>query len=144
MLRRGDEALYSRAAGLFRRHVECAWDAQAGGVYRGVRMSDSRYLVDEDCKVKWAHDEVCVGCAMLIAHPPTPDVGAEADGGVPSESTAQWAARSLCRVRCAQFDHPPRTCCNPQPLMGSLHTRFTLLEYCHQPAAPYHAPASRT
>ena len=83
------------------------WDAQAGGVYRGVRMSDSRYLVDKDCKVKWAHDEVCVGCAMLIAHPPTPDVGAEADGGVPSESTAQWAARSLCRVRCASLQRPP-------------------------------------
>jgi N-acylglucosamine 2-epimerase len=93
--RREDEALYARAASLFRRHVEAAWDPLHGGVFRGVRMAEWKYLVDGDCKVKWAQDEVCVGLMMLLAHPPRPDC-AEEHGG---ESTTAWAARSMRRVR---------------------------------------------
>ena len=32
-------------------------------------MREWRYLIDADAKVKWAHDEVCIGCLMLIARP---------------------------------------------------------------------------
>lgn len=107
--RRGDESLYARAATLFRRHVECAWDPLCGGLFRGVWMREWRYLIDGDAKVKWEHDEVIVGCLMLIAHPPkliegldgsvapgkTASPSAEYDGG---EDYAVWAARSLRRV----------------------------------------------
>ena len=76
--RREDEGLYARAAALFRRHVDSAWDPLCGGLFRGVYMREWHYLIDADAKVKWEHDEVIVGCLMLLAHPP---VGADGDGG---------------------------------------------------------------
>jgi hypothetical protein len=95
--RRGDEALYARAARLFIRHVEAAWDPLCGGVLRGLNGRTHKYLLDEDAKVKWAHDEVMVGCLMILAHPPHEEgISAEASGG---EAAADWAARSLRRVR---------------------------------------------
>jgi mannose/cellobiose epimerase-like protein (N-acyl-D-glucosamine 2-epimerase family) len=93
--RRGDEALYARAAALFRRHVECAWDPACGGLFRGVHTRSWSYLLDRDAKVKWAHDEACVGCMMLVAHPPSPDLLEPGEG----EATAVWAARAVRRIR---------------------------------------------
>ena len=78
--RRDDEILYSRSCALFRAHVDAAWDDECGGVYRGAhlrRNASARFLDDSDCKVKWAHDEVCgihegaqtldYRCALLLA-----------------------------------------------------------------------------
>ena len=82
--RRADEVLYARCAVLFRQHVEAAWDPVCGGVFRGLRLRTHAYLLDDDAKVKWAHDEVVVGCVMLLAHAPQlPQAnGEERDGEV--------------------------------------------------------------
>ena len=61
-------------------------------------QADDFAASDHPGKVKWAHDEVCVGCAMLLAHPPL----AAADDG--TEETAAtlalpaWAADTLRRT----------------------------------------------
>jgi hypothetical protein len=47
-----------------------------------------------DAKVKWMHDEVCVGCLMLIAHPPQPaatEPPVSAEAGEKAE--AAWGGR---------------------------------------------------
>ena len=64
--RRGDTALFQKAATSFKRHVEVASDPVYGGVFRGLHVKEHRYLIDGDCKVKWAHDEVLVGCMLMI------------------------------------------------------------------------------
>ena len=69
-------------------------------------MRSWRYLLDGDAKVKWAHDEVIIGCLMLIAHPPNVDQTADGAwaGETSGESTVEWATRTLQRVR-AYADH---------------------------------------
>ena len=57
---------------------------------------------DHAGKVKWAHDEVCVGCAMLLAHAPLA-AAAAADGGTEDTVAATlalpaWAADTLRRT----------------------------------------------
>ena len=103
---RHDESLYARAAYLFRRHVDCAWDPLCGGYFRGVYAKEWKPLLDADAKVKWMHDEVCVGCMMLLAHPPL-DVptasssSSSTEDDVPSggEAMVTWAARTLRKTR---------------------------------------------
>jgi len=86
-LRRQDNVLYMRAAERFRRHVEMAWDEECGGVYRGVHMEEKKFLIDDDCKVKWAQDEVVVGCALVIERHPE------------SHADRQWACEMLYKMR---------------------------------------------
>ena len=103
---RHDESLYARAAYLFKRHVDCAWDPLCGGYFRGVYAKEWKPLLDADAKVKWMHDEVCVGCMMLLAHPPL-DVptasssSSSTEDDVPSggEAMVTWAARTLRKTR---------------------------------------------
>jgi N-acylglucosamine 2-epimerase len=63
-VRRKDEALWERAAALFRRHVEVAWDDVYGGAFRNLRDVE-RNLWDVD-KVLWEQLEVLVGCLHLV------------------------------------------------------------------------------
>ena len=65
-LRREDAELYRRSAQRFRRHLEVAWDPIYGGVFRGLSVDSHAYLIDGDCKVKWAQDEAQIGCAMIL------------------------------------------------------------------------------
>jgi hypothetical protein len=44
------------------RHVDVAKDPVYGGVFRGLNIESQTYLIDEDCKVKWAQDEVSTVC----------------------------------------------------------------------------------
>jgi len=100
--RRRDEGLYARAARLFQRHVDCAWDPVFGGVFRGLRGRSHEYMLDGDCKVKWAHDEVCVGCCMILAHVPvaclSETIGSGTDGDTADPPMATWALETLRRV----------------------------------------------
>lgn len=69
-LRRKDEALYQKAAALFRRHVEVAWDDVYGGVFHGLdHVNENRWLLD---KVLWAQEEVLVGLLLQIEHSADP------------------------------------------------------------------------
>ena len=91
--RRKDEGLYARAAALFRLHVDAAWDPMCGGLFRGVHLRRHAYLLDEDAKVKWAHHEALVGCAMLLSHRPRLATAAE------GREMQVWAAATTRRVR---------------------------------------------
>ena len=62
------EALFALAALRFRRHVEVATDRVFGGTLRGVHVRTQGYLLDGDAKVKWAHDEVLIGCVLIVEH----------------------------------------------------------------------------
>ena len=76
-----------RSSERFRRHVEVAWDEECGGVYRGMHAEEKKYLIDEDCKVKWAQDEVLVGCGLIIEHHPE------------AHLDRQWALMMLTKMR---------------------------------------------
>lgn len=67
-LRRNDLPLFARAAVRFKRHVEIATDHIYGGVFRGMQVTSNSYLLDADCKVKWAQDEVLIGCCVMVAN----------------------------------------------------------------------------
>lgn len=89
-VRRGDEDLYNWAALKFMRHVDVARDPIHGGVFRGLDVQSHTFLIDADCKVKWAQDEVLVGCAILLRHG-MPPCSADDDSG--------WAARTYKWIR---------------------------------------------
>jgi len=74
-VRRADRKLYDWAARQFMHHVDVARDPVYGGVFRGLDVATHTFLIDDDCKVKWAQDEVLVGCAILLRHglPDVPD-----------------------------------------------------------------------
>ncbi|MEZ5367105.1 MAG: AGE family epimerase/isomerase [Bryobacterales bacterium] len=62
--RRKDDALLDRAAALFRRHVEIAWDDVYQGFFRSIdHVDDNRWQVD---KVLWLQEEVLIGTLFLI------------------------------------------------------------------------------
>ena len=63
-LRRNDAVLWNRAAGLFRRHVDVAWDDVYDGVFRNIRDVE-RNVWDVD-KVLWEQLEVSIGCLLLV------------------------------------------------------------------------------
>ena len=67
-VRRSDQKLYDWAAVQFIRHVDVARDPIHGGVFRGLDIVSHTFLIDDDCKVKWAQDEVLVGCAVLLRY----------------------------------------------------------------------------
>jgi mannose/cellobiose epimerase-like protein (N-acyl-D-glucosamine 2-epimerase family) len=62
--RRKDEALLDRAAAMFKRHVEVAWDDVYGGFFRALdHIDDYRWKTD---KVLWLQEEVLIGTLFLI------------------------------------------------------------------------------
>lgn len=65
-LRRRDPALFDRAASLFRRHVELAWDHVYGGLYCNLRHVDNNtWKLD---KVLFPQQEALIGLLMLVEH----------------------------------------------------------------------------
>jgi mannose/cellobiose epimerase-like protein (N-acyl-D-glucosamine 2-epimerase family) len=62
--RRGDTLLADRAAKMFKRHVEVAWDDVYGGFFRALdHIGDYRWKTD---KVLWLQEEVLIGTLFLI------------------------------------------------------------------------------
>ncbi len=62
--RRKDEELFEKAYGLFKRHVEAAWDEVYGGILHELtHVNENRWLLD---KVLWAQEEVLTGLMFLI------------------------------------------------------------------------------
>ena len=59
-----------------------------------MSVEKQAFLIDNDCKVKWAHDEVCVGCAMLVAHPPMHSPGSS-NVETRDMALAEWALQTL-------------------------------------------------
>ncbi len=64
--RRNDKALYDRAAKMFKRHVEVAWDDVYGGFFHGLNHVDNNdWSVS---KVLWLQEEVLIGTLYMIEH----------------------------------------------------------------------------
>ncbi len=64
--RRNDPQLYKRAAEMFRRHVEIAWDDVHGGFFRSIdHVENNTWQTD---KVLWLQEEVLVGTLFMIEH----------------------------------------------------------------------------
>ncbi len=62
--RKKDKGLVALAKERFKRHVEVAWDDLYGGFFHSLESIDNyRFLMD---KVLWAHQEVLIGCAILM------------------------------------------------------------------------------
>jgi N-acylglucosamine 2-epimerase len=65
-VRRKDKALFDRAAGVFKRHCEVAWDDVYGGLFRSLNHVDKNiWFVD---KVGWLQQEGLIGSMCLIEH----------------------------------------------------------------------------
>lgn len=63
-IRRNDAALFDRAAALYRRHLEVAWDDVYGGVFRNLQHVDRhQWVVD---KVLWAQEEALIGTLLIV------------------------------------------------------------------------------
>eukprot|EP00041_Stephanoeca_diplocostata_P026678 m.722998 g.722998 ORF g.722998 m.722998 type:complete len:467 (+) comp23019_c3_seq66:215-1615(+) len=103
-IRAGDRRLAAFAEKCFTRHVDVAWDPIYGGVFRGLDVEQHQFLLDGDCKVKWAQDEVLVGAALMLeqhstntatsSHQPAPSEDADAHAEV-----ARWAASKFVSIR---------------------------------------------
>ncbi len=65
-LRRNDNTLFQRSAGLFRNHVELAWDHVYGGFFRSLDNIESNIWKTD--KVLWLQEEVLIGTLFLIEH----------------------------------------------------------------------------
>lgn len=62
--RRKDPKLFSKAAGLFRRHIEVAWDDIYGGFFHCINQIDkNNWLLD---KVLWVQEEAMIGLLLLV------------------------------------------------------------------------------
>ncbi len=65
-VRRRNRALFEKAAALFKRHFEVAWDDVYGGVFRNLQhVNNNTWEVD---KVLWAQEEVLIGSLMIVEH----------------------------------------------------------------------------
>ncbi len=68
--RRKDAPLFQRAARLFRRHVEVAWDDVYGGFFRGSKNIDQNtWILD---KALWVQEEALIGTLFVIEHTGAP------------------------------------------------------------------------
>jgi len=65
-VRRKDEVLLARAAELFRRHVEVAWDDDCGGLFRSLQHVGSRTWNTD--KFLWVHEEALIGSLFMLEH----------------------------------------------------------------------------
>ena len=64
--RRKDKKLFDKAARLFRRHVEVAWDDVYGGLFRGVKNVDrNTWILD---KALWVQEEALIGSLFIVEH----------------------------------------------------------------------------
>jgi mannose/cellobiose epimerase-like protein (N-acyl-D-glucosamine 2-epimerase family) len=63
-LRRNDHALFELVSQRFRRHLEVSWDDVYGGFLLGGDLHGAP-IYD---KVLWQHEEVMIGCLILIEH----------------------------------------------------------------------------
>lgn len=65
-VRRKDRALFNRAADLFKRHVEVAWDDVYGGAFRALfNVDKNEWALD---KVTWLQEEILIGTMFMIEH----------------------------------------------------------------------------
>ena len=72
-IRKKDAELFEKTSNAFKRHVTVATDDVYGGYFRSLDdVSKHTWKVD---KVLWLHEEILIGCLMLIEH--TGDVWAQ-------------------------------------------------------------------
>jgi len=64
--RRKDKKLFDKAARIFKRHLEVAWDDVYGGVYMAVKNLDQN--IWDLRKGLWAQEEVLIGLLFVIEH----------------------------------------------------------------------------
>jgi len=65
-VRRKDRELFQKAASIFERHVEVAWDRVFGGFFRGLKdVYANIWILD---KPLWTQEEVLIGTLYLIEH----------------------------------------------------------------------------
>lgn len=65
-VRRKDRALWDRAANLFKRHIEVAWDDVYGGAFRALfNVDKDEWALD---KVTWLQEEILIGTMFMIEH----------------------------------------------------------------------------
>jgi len=64
--RRKDKVIFQKAARLFRRHLEVAWDDVYGGLLRGCKnIEQNTWILD---KAAWVQEEALIGCLIAIEH----------------------------------------------------------------------------
>ncbi len=64
--RRGDRALFAKAARLLRRHMEVAWDDVYGGFFRGCKnIEENTWILD---KALWVQEEALIGTLFAVEH----------------------------------------------------------------------------
>ena len=66
-LRRGDRALYERAAKVFKRQVEVAWDDVYGGAFMSLTVGDDQMCYGTS-KSLWLQEEVLIGTMFMVEH----------------------------------------------------------------------------
>lgn len=72
-IRKNDAALFHKTTEIFKRHVTVATDDVYGGYFRSLdHVDNNTWKVD---KVLWLHEEILIGCMMLIEH--TGDIWAQ-------------------------------------------------------------------
>jgi len=67
--RRKDRGLYERAAALFKRQVETAWDDVYGGAFTQLTIdADNDAMTYGTRKVLWLQEEILIGTLFMIEH----------------------------------------------------------------------------
>jgi len=62
-LRRKDNKLFDKAAGLLKNHLEVAWDDEYGGFFRGLKNVDENIWIFD--KALWLQEEALIGTLMV-------------------------------------------------------------------------------
>lgn len=64
--RRKDKELFDKAAKMFKRHLEVAWDGVYGGFFRCLKnVDENTWILD---KALWLQEESLIGCLIIIEH----------------------------------------------------------------------------
>jgi len=64
--RQKDSELFHRAARLFRRNLDVAWDDVYGGFFRGVKnVDENTWILD---KALWVQEEALIGLLFIVEH----------------------------------------------------------------------------
>jgi len=86
--RRKDEKLFKKAARLFRRTMEVAWDDVYGGFFRGVKnVDENTWILD---KALWVQEEALIGTLFII-----------------EQTGAHWAAEWFSKIFTYVHKHFP-------------------------------------